>query len=132
MQSLAYADHRRERAHVCSDKGRKKKKRAFMELRQRPPPPQQSSIAEAGACGKECVGVYGGPKNSSLTGGVWWGCGGSSDEFKLQRPFMVSSGARLWGWIFRVSDEKHQSSELLKGFSKNQVGSFSNMLRSAG
>lgn len=117
---------------MCAVTKEGKKKKSIYGAPTTPPPPQQSSIAEAGACGKECVGVYGGPKNSSLTGGVWWGCGGSSDEFKLQRPFMVSSGARLWGWIFRVSDEKHQSSELLKGFSKNQVGSFSNMLRSAG
>lgn len=117
---------------MCAVTKEGKKKKEHLWSSDNAPPPQQSSIAEAGACGKECVGVYGGPKNSSLTGGVWWGCGGSSDEFKLQRPFMVSSGARLWGWIFRVSDEKHQSSELLKGFSKNQVGSFSNMLRSAG
>lgn len=51
------------------------------------------------------------------------GCGGSRDKFKLQRPFMVSSGARLWGSVCKTCSEKHPSCEMLKGFSKKHVGS---------
>ena len=51
------------------------------------------------------------------------GCGGSGDKFKLQRPFMVISGARLSGSNCKTCSEKHPSFEMLKGFSKKHVGS---------
>lgn len=103
-----------ENARMCGDKGSKMNIYEFQLSA-----PAQTSRAEAGVHGQECEGVSVGHRNSSLAGGVW----GSRDKFKLQRPFMVSSGARLWGSICKAYSEKQPSCEMLKGFSKKHMGS---------
>lgn len=57
---------------MCSDKGRK------LSIYGAPTtaPTQTSSRAEAGVCGPECEGLYGGHEYSSLDGGEWWRCEG--------------------------------------------------------
>lgn len=91
-----------------------------------------SSMAEAGVRGQECEGVCGDHKNSSLAGGEQWGWVSMSDKFKLQKPFMVSSRARLWDSMCKVCYEKHKSYEMLKGFSiKTREVPILNTLRNA-